>query len=124
MTINFGIIGCGYISKKFADALKQVDNAKLLSVAASKKEKAEDFAHDFGATNAYESYDELIVDKDVDIIYIGLVNSYHYDICKKCFLSGKNVICEKPLTLSYEQTKELCSRNIIVLPTISLFSFM
>ena len=37
MTINFGIIGCGYISKKFADALKQVDNAKLLSVAASKK---------------------------------------------------------------------------------------
>lgn len=54
----------------------------------------------------------------MDIIYIGLVNSYHYDICKKCFLSGKNVICEKPLTLSYEQTKELCeiakSNNVLL----------
>ena len=117
MNINFGIIGCGNISRKFAGAVNYVENANLLSVAASKKEKAEDFAHKFGATNAYGNYDELIADKDVDIIYIGLTNNYHYEICKKCFASGKNVLCEKPLTLSYEQTKELCeiakSNNVL-----------
>lgn len=108
MNVNFGIIGCGRISKKFADAVNQVENAKLISVAASKKEKAKCFANEFGAMNAYASYEELIADKDVDIIYIGLVNNFHYDICKKCLLNGKNVLCEKPLTISYEGTKELC----------------
>lgn len=107
MTVKFGIIGCGKISCKFADAISQVENAKLIAVSASNRDRAEAFAKQFEVQIAYGSYDELIADKNVDIIYIGLTNNLHYEIAKKCIINGKNVLCEKPLTLSYEETKEL-----------------
>ena len=112
MTVNFGIIGCGKISKKFADAISQVENASLVAVSASNKDRAEDFAKQFDVQKAYGSYDELISDEKVDIIYIGLTNNLHYEISKRCILNGKNVVCEKPLTLSFEETKELCEMAV------------
>ena len=112
MTVNFGIIGCGGISRKFADAVSQVENASLVAVSASNKDRAEDFAKQFNVQKACGSYDELIADKNVDIIYIGLTNNLHYEISKKCILNGKNVLCEKPLTLSFEETKELCEMAV------------
>jgi len=108
MKIKFGIVGCGRISHKFAEAVDSVENAVLVSVSASKKEKADEFAKLFDVKNAYGSYDELIFDNEIDIIYIGLTNNFHYEIAKKCIENGKNVLCEKPLTLTFEETTDLC----------------
>ncbi len=108
MAVKFGIIGCGNISKKFSDAVNQSENASLVAVAASDKKRADNFAKLFDVQTAFGSYDEIIADNSVDIIYIGLTNNLHYAISKKCIINEKNVLCEKPLTLTYEETKELC----------------
>lgn len=107
MKVSFGIIGCGNISSKFADAVLKVDNAVLKAVAASDINRAASFSEKFGSEKSYGSYDELIADSEIDIIYIGLTNQLHFEITKKCLEAGKNVLCEKPLTLTYNETKEL-----------------
>lgn len=107
MNVRFGIIGCGNISAKFADAVLQSENCILEAVAASDESRAWAFAEKFGSKKSYGSYEKLIADNDIDIIYIGLTNNLHFEITKKCLENGKNVICEKPLTLEYEQTVAL-----------------
>lgn len=107
MNVKFGIIGCGNISTTFGNAIKEVENASLVAVASSNEERAKSFAEKYDVKSVYTDYDDIINDKNVDIIYIGLINSLHFDIAKRCLNSGKNVICEKPLTITLKETTEL-----------------
>lgn len=105
--INFGIIGLGTIAKKFADACNQSESAVVYAVASRSLEKSRQFAEEFGAEKAYDSYDDLLADEGIDAVYIAVINTVHYELVKKSLLAGKAVLCEKPMAISYNQTKEL-----------------
>lgn len=107
MNIRFGIIGLGKISSRFAKVLNTVEDVELAAVASSDLERTKIFAKAFNAHKAFASYDEVINDPDVDVVYIGLTHNFHYEFTKKCLEAHKPVLCEKPLVITQKQALEL-----------------
>jgi len=104
---NWGIIGLGTIANTFASDLKLVPKANLYAVASRDIEKAIAFRDTHNASICYSSYNKLANDPDVDIIYISTPHIFHYENAKMCLERGKAVLCEKPMSMSASQTKEL-----------------
>ncbi len=106
---NWGIMATGKIAHTFAKAVNYVPDAKLYACASRDAAKAENFAKGSGAEKFYGSYEELAADPDIDIIYVASPMSCHYENVKLCFEHGKNVLCEKSITINSEQLAELIS---------------
>lgn len=104
---NWGILGCGGIARHMASALRDVDGATLLACAARSAERAEKLASEFGIVKAYGSYEELVRDPAVDIVYVAVVNTAHDAAVRLCIEAGKSVLCEKPMAMSEEEGRAL-----------------
>jgi len=121
-TINWGILGCGWIANKFAEALQKTNDSKLKAAAARDGNRAADFASKWGFERSYGSYKELVEDPDVDIIYIATPHSYHFAHTKLCLEAGKHVVCEKPFTINARQLKVLIAmaenRNLFLMEAL------
>jgi scyllo-inositol 2-dehydrogenase (NADP+) len=102
---NWGIIGLGHIALQFASAFQHVANASLLSVASRDKHQLALFKEKFDVSQAhcYTNYEDLINCEAVDIIYIALPHSLHFEWIMTCIERHKNVLVEKPATISSEQ---------------------
>lgn len=107
--VRFGIIGLGNIASRFARVLSDAQGGRLFAVAARDKQRAERFAAEYGAQRSYGSYRALMQDPQVELVYIALPHNLHFAVAKECLLSGKSVLCEKPMVLSAAQAEELCS---------------
>ncbi|MBQ5318717.1 MAG: Gfo/Idh/MocA family oxidoreductase [Oscillospiraceae bacterium] len=105
--INWGIMATGKIAHTFAKAVNYVDGATLYACASRSKEKAEKFGNQYGAQKCYGSYEELAADENIDVIYIATPMNCHYENVKLCFEHGKNVLCEKSVTINSTQLREL-----------------
>lgn len=107
--IKWGIIGLGAMGERFTSALGCVSDARVAAVASRSLEKANVFAKKHRIESAYGDYQEMLQDKnlELDIVYIATPVKYHYEHIKLCLENGHNVICEKPITFSVEELKEL-----------------
>lgn len=107
--IKWGIIGLGNIANKFAQAVTKMEDCQLLAVASRTKEKAEEFGHKYGVTGekCYGTYEELVKDEEVEVIYIALPHSMHKEISMLCLKNKKAVLCEKPVTLNEAEVLEV-----------------
>lgn len=104
---HFGIIGAGNIAHKFIEAVRMTKNADVTAVASKSLERARDWAEKEGLSRYYDSYETLLADPDIDIIYIATLSNAHYDNIKACLEAGKHVICEKPMTQTAFQAQEM-----------------
>ncbi len=102
---NIGFLGASRIAKKFAADAKFVESAVLYAVAARSLESAKAFQDEFGVICSYGSYEELVQDENVDIIYISTPNSFHKEHTLLCLNAGKAVICEKPFALNTQEVE-------------------
>ncbi len=97
--LKLGILGCGYIAAKMAEAVKGLESREMgveaYAVASRELAKAQKFAKENGFKKAYGSYEELASDPDVDLIYIATPHSEHFEHAKLCIEAGKNVLVEK-----------------------------
>ena len=77
--IRWGIIGLGNIANKFAQAVTKMQNTELVAVASRTKEKSEHFGNNYGVAKekCYGTYEEIVKDNDVDVIYIAVPHSMH-----------------------------------------------
>ncbi len=98
--IGWGIIGCGNIANKFASDLALIDDAELVAVASRSMDRASEFAQQHNSEKAYDSYDELFSDANVDVVYIATPHNSHAELSIKAMEHGKHVLCEKPLALN------------------------
>ena len=110
--IRWGILATGKIAHAFATDLAQVPGAVLAAVGSRRPESAQAFAEQYGTPEsgtprAYGSYEELVTDPDVDVIYIATPHSFHLENARLCFEAGKHVLCEKPLTLSVADSEQM-----------------
>lgn len=105
--IRWGYMGAGRIAGWFATGMSVLEDAELYAIASRTLEKAEKFAKEYGFTNAYGSYEEMLLDPKVDIVYVATPVVEHYRCVKMCLEAGKNVLCEKALTVNYSQAEEL-----------------
>jgi predicted dehydrogenase len=99
--LRWGVLGTSQFAKnKFLPALRQCRYAEFTAVASRTLETARPFAAHFGIEKAYGSYDELLADPAVDVIYNPLPNHLHVPWSIKAIEAGKHVLCEKPIGLS------------------------
>ena len=105
--IRWGIIGAGHISTKFATALNAIEGIEIVAIASRNQEKADQFAERFHIKKAYASYEELVKDPEIDVVYIGTPHTEHKTNSELCIRNGKDVLCEKPFTLNQQDTEYL-----------------
>ena len=110
-TIGWGILATGKIARTFAQDLVQVPGARLAAVGSRRLESAQAFAQEYAgegaAPAAYGSYEELVADPAVDVVYIATPHAFHLDNARLCFEAGKHVLCEKPVTLDTADAEDM-----------------
>ena len=107
--MKLGIIGTGkiVIDALYAmEPLKEISRSAIFARAHS-RDKAEVLARQYSIPEIYTDHEELLDKADVDTVYIGLINSVHYEYAKRALEKNKNVILEKPFAGTYEEAKEL-----------------
>ncbi len=115
--LNWATLGCGVIANQLASAM-QAKGRKLYSVANRTHDKAVSFAEKYAIEKVYDNIDEVFEDENVDIIYISTPHNTHIEYLRKALKNGKNVICEKSITLNSRELDEainLAEENGVVL---------
>uniref|UniRef100_A0A1X7UZZ8 Trans-1,2-dihydrobenzene-1,2-diol dehydrogenase n=1 Tax=Amphimedon queenslandica TaxID=400682 RepID=A0A1X7UZZ8_AMPQE len=122
--LRWGICSAGKVSHDFLVGLKALPETShsILAVAARSLESAQAFATKHSIPQAYGSYEELAKDPQLDVIYIGTITPSHLSCAKMMVEAGKAVLCEKPLTMNSEETKQLIAfareKNVFLMEAI------
>ena len=106
---NMVICGCGYISGRVADGCKAAQGMRLYGFQSRRLERARDAVRLHGATVAYGSFEDVLADPAVDFVYLCTPNGTHVAMARQALLAGKAVICEKPLSPTVDEARELFS---------------
>lgn len=102
--MKLGFLGAGNISGMVAPAVQSVKSICRVAVVARNLSDAQQFAERWGFEKAYEGYEALLADPEVEVVYIGTPHAFHYEQIMRCLEHGKGVICEKAFCLNAEQT--------------------
>jgi Predicted dehydrogenases and related proteins len=102
-----GIIGAGWIAEKMAASLAPLPDYRVYAIASRSRQKAEAFAKNWGIEKAYGSYDQLVDDPLVDLVYIATPHSHHYDQAMLAVSHHKAVLVEKAFTANARQCEAL-----------------
>lgn len=107
--IKWGIMGTGVIAEQFVADLVHTTNGEAYAVGSRREGSAEAFAEKFNLPCAYGSYEDLVHDPEVDIIYIATPHPFHQENAINSLRAGKSVLCEKPFTVNSTELKMLIS---------------
>ncbi len=105
--MKIGVLGTGSIVKSIVATLVRIEEAKLYAIASRTLEKAEKAAKEYGFEKAYGSYEELVSDPEVELVYIATPHSRHFEDMKLCVTHKKPVLCEKAFTMNSKEAKEI-----------------
>ncbi len=105
--MKVGIIGAGGIAKKMAATLNAMDDMEAYAVAARDLSRAEEFAKEHKVTKAYGSYEAMLLDPEVELVYVATPHSHHYEHMLLCIKHKKHILCEKAFTANATQAKEV-----------------
>lgn len=105
--MRVGIAGAGMIVPTFLDAAALVEEMEIYAIFARKEEVRKEFCEKYHIPAGYDSYDKLLADSKVDVVYVALPNNLHFSFAKEALLAGKHVILEKPFTVTYEEAEEI-----------------
>lgn len=123
--MKLGIAGAGMIVRDLFRFIHDVEGVELVAIASTPQsiEKVKTMAQEQNIPHYYSSYDELVNDEDIEVMYIASPNHLHYEMCKQALLAGKHVICEKPFTSHVKELEELNKlakeKQLILLEAIS-----
>jgi xylose dehydrogenase (NAD/NADP) len=98
MTAQWGLLSTARINDAFIAGVAQSRESAVLAVASRDRARAEQYASQRGIERAYDSYEALLADPDIDAVYISLPNSLHLEWAGRALEAGKHVLCEKPLS--------------------------
>lgn len=107
--MNIAFIGAGRIANTLASTMARMEDVNLYAVAARDLSRAQAFAAQYGFDKAYGSYEEMLCDPQVELVYIATPHSHHAQHMKLCIEHGKNVLCEKAFTLNAAQAREVAA---------------
>lgn len=105
--MRIGILGAGKIAETLAKTMGRMEEVECWAVAARELKRAEAFAKTYGFKKSYGSYEELVQDEKVELVYIATPHSHHFEQMKLCVTHGKPVLCEKSFTMNARQAKEI-----------------
>jgi xylose dehydrogenase (NAD/NADP) len=94
--VRWGILGTGGINERFLAHVREAPNAEFVAVGSRTVERARAFAARYSLPRAHGSYEALLADPDIDVVYICLPNGLHHESTMQALAAGKHVLCEKP----------------------------
>ena len=106
-SFKIGILGAGWIAGKMAETVSAMDGYEISAVASRSIEKARDFANKWNIKNAYGSYEALVSDNDIDLVYVATPHSHHFQHAKLAVEQGKPCLVEKAFTANAREAKQL-----------------
>jgi xylose dehydrogenase (NAD/NADP) len=116
--LRWGLLSTARVNRHLIPAIRAAAQAELLAVASRDPTRAEAYAAEWEIPRAHGSYEALLDDPDVDIVYISLPNSLHAEWAVRAARAGKHVLCEKPLALSAAECDRIIaaaeSANVVV----------
>ncbi len=98
--IRWGLLSTANINTALIGPIRRAERSELVAVASRNLEKARAYAQEMGIPKAHGSYEVLLADPDIDVIYNSLPNALHAEWTVKAAEAGKHVLCEKPITVS------------------------
>jgi len=104
---RWGFLGTGWIADRFAADLQRLGDHELWAVGSRSEATAKTFAAKYGAAHAYGSYEALVADPGVDVVYVATPHPYHHANGRLALLAGKPVLIEKPLTMNAGEAADL-----------------
>lgn len=105
--VRWGILGAGGIAHKLAEAVRDLTQSTVTAVGSRDLAKSQAFADQMGVATAHGSYEDLVADPDVDVIYVATPHSHHLEHALLAIEAGKHVMCEKALTQNGAQAREM-----------------
>jgi predicted dehydrogenase len=105
--IRWGILGTGGIASTFVTDLRLTDSGVAVAVGSRSRGSADRFADEFGIASRHASYESLVADADVDVIYIAVPHPMHHDNAILALRAGKHVLVEKPFTMNAAEAREI-----------------
>lgn len=108
--IRWGILGTGWIAQKFATGLTALPDAELIAVGSRSQESADRFADEFHIPQRHASYEALVQDSQVDVIYVSTPHNLHRENTLLCLDAGKPVICEKPFAINAAEAADMVAK--------------
>jgi predicted dehydrogenase len=122
VVMKVAILGAGNIARKMAKTLTSMEGVEAYAVAARDLDRAEVFARQYGIRNAYGSYEEMVKDPKIDLVYISTIITSHAEHMKLCLKHDKPVLCEKPFAINAVEAKEVIElgkqKNLLVTEAI------
>jgi predicted dehydrogenase len=109
LPLRWGLLSTARINRALIKPLRASKRNKLVAVASRDGVRSKNYAEEWKIFKAYGSYDELLSDPEIDVIYNSLPNSLHAEWTVKAAQAGKHILCEKPLALSLEEIHEIKS---------------
>jgi predicted dehydrogenase len=98
MAVKWGILSTARINDLFIAGARQSSEVELVAVASRDPARAESYAREHGIERAHGSYEALLADPEVEVVYISVPNSMHTELTVRALEAGKHVLCEKPLS--------------------------
>ncbi len=117
--LQFGILGCARIVRRaVAGAFRHTPSAQLAAIASRDRRTADAWAREFGISQVHPTYEALIADPRIDVVYIPLPNDLHQQWVFAAAEAGKHILCEKPLAVDAAQAETMvdaCRRHGVLL---------
>ena len=101
--LRWGLLSTAAINRAVIIPLRMSARNQLAAVASRDRARAEAYAAEWGIPRALASYEDMLSDPEIDVVYISLPNSMHAEWTIKAAAAGKHVLCEKPLAISVDE---------------------
>lgn len=124
--LSWGLISTAHINQVIIPAIRNEPRCELLGVASRDPKRAKAYAAQWAIPRAYGSYEALLADPEIDVVYISLPNSLHCAWSITAAQAGKHILCEKPLALSVEDCDRMISSaasNHVVLQEALMYRY-
>lgn len=105
--MKIGILGAGSIAHLTVPAMIALNEIECYAVASRSLQRAQNFANQYGFQKAYGSYDEMLNDPNVELVYVATPHSHHYEHMLMAMERGKAVLCEKAFTMNGDQARKI-----------------
>ncbi|TXH57243.1 MAG: Gfo/Idh/MocA family oxidoreductase [Burkholderiaceae bacterium] len=105
--VRWAVVGSGGIGRRTVGDLRRCDDAEVVAIGSRARETADAFARDLGLPLAFDDFTQLCACPEIDAVYIGTPHATHFALARQALLAGKHVLCEKPLTMTADEAREL-----------------
>ena len=105
--VKTAVIGAGFMGKVHSEAIRRLGHVEIAAVAAATAEEASGFGKAIGVERTTADYNEVLADPSIEAVHVCTPNSLHYPVSKAALQAGKAVLCEKPLSMSVAEAREM-----------------